>query len=265
MSYAWTYGDGGTGTGATDTHSYTAGGTYPITLTVTDDSGAKASSTANVTVAGIATYASDAFSRTTANGWGSADRGGAWTVTGGASSFATAAGAGTTRLAVAGSTLTASLNSASQANAVQTVDVTPDKMATGNGYWLTLRSRVVGTSAYQVKVRFLPAGVVHLIESKVVAGTETILREVNVPTVTYAVGDTLRFQAKVAGNGTTTSLAATVWKVGTTQPAAAQLTLSDTEATLQGAGAFGIQTYLAANSTNAPVTVSIDNYTATSS
>src|SRR5690606_24965600 len=50
-SYAWAFGDGETGTGRTTTHTYAAAGTYTITLTVTDDRGATAQTTRNVTVA----------------------------------------------------------------------------------------------------------------------------------------------------------------------------------------------------------------------
>ena len=49
--YAWDFGDGATGTVAATSHTYTAAGTYPVVLTVTDDLGATSSVTHTVTVA----------------------------------------------------------------------------------------------------------------------------------------------------------------------------------------------------------------------
>jgi PKD domain-containing protein len=40
-SYAWTFGDGGTGSGLTPSHTYSAPGKFPVTLTVTDGYGFK--------------------------------------------------------------------------------------------------------------------------------------------------------------------------------------------------------------------------------
>jgi PKD repeat protein len=39
VSYAWTFGDGATGTGVTTTHAYSKSGTYSVQLTVTDEAG----------------------------------------------------------------------------------------------------------------------------------------------------------------------------------------------------------------------------------
>ena len=41
VSYSWNFGDGTTGTGVTTSHSYSAPGTYRVTLTVVDDAGTR--------------------------------------------------------------------------------------------------------------------------------------------------------------------------------------------------------------------------------
>ena len=50
VGYAWDFGDGSTGSGATPTHSYSLAGTYSVKLNVTDNSGSTQVSTQSVTI-----------------------------------------------------------------------------------------------------------------------------------------------------------------------------------------------------------------------
>ncbi len=59
-SYAWDFGDGSTGTGATVSHTYATDGTYQIKLTVTDSAGYTASTTQSVR-ASLAPDPADAY------------------------------------------------------------------------------------------------------------------------------------------------------------------------------------------------------------
>jgi len=57
-SYSWIFGDGGTGSGVSLTHTYASAGTYTVSLTVTDNLGAQttATTTTSITTAGAETY-----------------------------------------------------------------------------------------------------------------------------------------------------------------------------------------------------------------
>jgi hypothetical protein len=54
VSYTWDFGDGLTGDGATPLHTFTAAGTYNVTLTVVDDEGVSNSNSTTATISGDA-------------------------------------------------------------------------------------------------------------------------------------------------------------------------------------------------------------------
>ncbi|MGY1809660.1 PKD domain-containing protein [Blastococcus sp. SYSU D00669] len=250
-SYSWDWGDGSTdGTGVTATHAYAAAGTYTVTLTVTDDQGGTATTTRSVTVAaGVAHIARDTFDRTATNGLGTADVGGVWQASAGGTRQSVTPGVATLALPAAGNNTGSYLNvsqTSSDLRAAFNLSAAP----TGNGTYVYLTGRRVGTSEYRVRVRLLADGRVGLALSRVSGGTEAFPQgEVIVPGLTVAAGQTVNARVQTSGTGPTT-VRATVWTTGT-EPATPQLTRTDTTAALQAAGGVGVSAHRPSGTTAA--------------
>jgi PKD repeat protein len=259
-SYAWNFGDGETGTGAKEEHTYAASGTYDVKLTVTDNGGATKSLTKQVTVSPTPqALAKDDFERTESNGWGSADVGGAWTIgNGAASNYSVSGGVGKINLSAAGSSRSIGLNGVSSSDTEVRAVISLNKAASGGGTYLTVRPRVRSSDWYFVDTRYVNDGTVQLRLGRQVGTTETILQTQTVSGLTVAAGDKLNFKVQATGTSPTT-LRAKVWKVGTTEPAAWGSSLTDTTTALQGAGSIGFEAYLSSSATNAPQVASFDD------
>lgn len=265
-AYSWQFGDGSTDlvTTAAATHTYLANGTYPVVLTVTDNRGATSVVTQQVTVSTpvVAPLAADAFGRTTASGWGTADIGGGWTVAGGIANFSVAGGSGKIRMNAAGAAPTASLGALAGANVDIKVDVSLDKAATGGGTYVSVGARKVGNSEYRLKAWFKADGTVQLIVVKVVNGVSTTLRAVNVTGLRYVAGTTVTLRFQIVGD-TSVALNSKIWQTASTEPAAWQVTSIDASAPLSATGGLAIYPYLSGTSTSGAVVSSFDNLAVT--
>ena len=139
-----------------------------------------------------------------------------------------------------------------------------DKLAdpVGAGVYFSAGARTISTNDYRAKVKVASTGGLTLYLTRVVANAETTLTSVVLPaSANYTVGSSLQLRVQAEGTSPTT-VRAKVWRTGTTEPAAWQLTATDSTGGLQVPGGVGIATYLAGTVTNQPVTLSFDDLVA---
>ena len=256
-AYAWEFGDGQSGTGKTATHEYAAPGNYTVTLTVTDNGGLTKSTTRSVTATNPAEptddIAADTFDRTASGAWGTATVGGAWTLAGGASNFSVADGQGRMSLA-AGTTRSAYLSGVSATSANVVAKIGLPAVPTGSSVYTSVLARRVGAEDYRARAVITQTGTVQL----QIQRTATTLVATAVSGLTVSNGDELMIRVETSGTAPTT-IKAKVWKAGTTEPTAWNLTTTDATAGLQAAGAVGLAAYLGGSVTNVPFQVRFDD------
>jgi hypothetical protein len=234
-------------------------GSY-VTATATDASGNTSEFALNrVVVAGTTPYAVDTFARTVANGWGTANIGGAYTLNGPSTNFSVD-GSGRIVNSTTNSTRAAYLQGISARDINATFRVRKDKSVAGGAPIAYFIARRVGaTTEYRARLRWSTNGQLLLMAERYVNGTQTLLGSERVATgLTDSAQASVRVRIQVVGSNPTT-IRIRAWADGQSEPGTWQYNATDSTASLQNAGAIGLQTYLATTATNAPLTFSFDD------
>jgi Concanavalin A-like lectin/glucanases superfamily/PKD domain len=264
-STTWAFGDDAMGSGVTTSHTYGAPGTYIVTVTVTDGDGGSDSTSHAVTVDDGTTpppppsLGLDTFTRTVANGLGTADIGGAWTLSGPTTSFAVTSGVGRIT-GQAGSDRAGYLAGLRQRDVEIQTSLSLDRPATGGGAYVSVIGRRVSSgNDYRLMLRYQAGGSVTAYLVRMLGGVQTVLANTTVPGITVGAGDGLRVRLQISGTGPTT-VKAKVWRTGTAEPTDYLISGTDvTPATLQGAGDVGLLIYTSGSWTGTAPILSLDD------
>ncbi|MCZ4567315.1 LamG-like jellyroll fold domain-containing protein [Rhodococcus erythropolis] len=268
VSYEWNFGDDATGATITGAdakidHSYAVAGTYAVTLTVVDNSGAKSTATHPVTVKDAVVpadgeVAKDSFDRETVSGLGEAEVGGVWSVTGGGAKASVESGSAKVTVP-AGRSATMLLPAVASGDVDMSHSMWLEAMPTGGGAYLSTVLRSGASGDYRSRVRILADGSVQVSLTKVVAGTETVLGSVvTLPGLTYTAGKHLRVRAQVLGASPST-LQVKVWDEEMPEPVQWTRSVTDSTPELQALGSTGLAVYISGSSTE-PVVARFDNF-----
>lgn len=208
-----------------------------------------------------ATIVSDTFTRSTSGGWGSADTGGAYTLTGNASNFSTNGTQGQIT-AAAGVVREAILASVSQSNTESTGTFKTDVVANGGGFYTDVVQRRTGGNDYRMRIKIDAAGVVTIQGLKFSSSVETALGSAVSAGITYTGNTNLSFRIQVL-NTFPTTVQGKVWLTSGAEPGSYQFIATDSDSNLQTSGAVGIRVSPSSDVSNGPVTYTLDNYIVT--
>jgi CSLREA domain-containing protein len=263
-AWSWDFGDGTTSQEQNPSHTYTAAGDYTVSLTATNDGGSD-TDTQTVTVTPLSqgtSVAADSFSRSDSGGWGDADTGGAYTLDGALLNFNVANGVGTMTLSKAGANRGATLTDVSATNIDASVRVAESKLPTGQSIiaYIAARQTASGANAYRPKLILNTNGTVSVGAGVVINGAETaIAPSVVVPGLTQSANAFIWLRTKITGTNPTV-IQVKAWADGTAEPNGWQFSATNNATAVQVPGAVGLRAYANAGVTNAPITMSFDDF-----
>ncbi len=203
-------------------------------------------------------YAQDDFSRSVADGWGSASTGGAWAPWSPVADFDVNGGEATARVAGPGQLRSAFLPSVRARDVEGLVRVKTDVVASGSGQYAYFVARQNESNEYRAKVHLTPSRRVYVQASRVINNAESSIGSpVSVGDI-HAPGGYIWLRTSVTGTGSKT-LRIKAWRDGTAEPAAWQYTATDGTAALQGSGSVGLRSYVSSSAAGRAVVFSFDS------
>lgn len=198
-----------------------------------------------VTVTAVTGGMADSFGRTVSGGWGAADAGGTWTVTGTAADYSVGSGYGVAAQPTV-NVAHLTLLPAPSADVDLYVDVAASALATGASLVTGLIARAVDNSnCYQARVEITTGNAVVLSVRRRVGGTETLLGSAYTHPTAYTAGAWWRVRFQVVG----TVLSAKVWPAASPEPASWQVITFDTN--LTAAASIGTRSFRGTGNTTA--------------
>jgi len=209
-----------------------------------------------VTATAITSWLSDAFGRTTSNGWGSPDAGPAWTTSGGsASDYSVGSGYGVQVLSTVDVTRRTAVT-AVHPDFDLYCDMTTSALATGDSLYGAATARMLDSeNMYMARAAFTITNTVVVVLRKLVLNVGTDLGTFTIPGYTHVAGTFIR----VRFQGTGSALRVKAWPAAQPEPDVWHIVATDTSIT--AANSFGTRSIRVTGNTNAAtVQVRYDNY-----
>lgn len=255
-AYSWDWGDGTVSEGAIAEHTFDADGAVTITLTVTDTLGASSTATRTVALTSAQFLVRDEFARDVASGWGTAEQGGTWS---GSNGLAVVGGQGNI-VVNKSQTRAVSMSDVSITDSDTTFTVSLDQIADGGGVHINYGMHASDAGAYRAKLRVSATGTINVGIARLLGTSEALIANRLMPDFALTAGAELNVRVQTVTAGGATTIQVRTWPVGAEEPTTWNVTATDTEAALQGAGGLSLSTYASGTVTNGPVTLRVDHF-----